>query len=251
MLAVVALVEQTGMEFQLAIVDTLARAFGGGNENSSEDMGAFITAMGKVQEFLNCALMVLHHSGKDAAKGLRGHSSLLGAVDTELELLRFDEQMKGVLTISKQKDGADNERFGFEMVEVEIRPAGLGLTEAVVSLAVQASDSAVNEMSKGTKNNAGKGRNQSIELSSLMAVVKAKGVIKFIEGSQRMAVNLTDWRAEFRSKKGITDDSNDNQKRAFDKAWERAQKRLQESGEVGIRDKSAWLMPFSNGNEEY
>jgi hypothetical protein len=232
-------------------VDTLARAFGGGNENSSEDMGAFITAMGKVQEFLNCALMVLHHSGKDAAKGLRGHSSLLGAVDTELELLRFDEQMKGVLTISKQKDGADNERFGFEMVEVEIRPAGLGLSDPVVSLAVQASDSAVNEMSKKTKNNAGKGRNQSIEMMSLETVVKSKGILRFIEGQQRMAVNLTDWKAEFRSKKGITDDSTDNQKKAFDKAWERAQKRLQESGEIGIRDKSAWLMPFSNSQDEF
>jgi hypothetical protein len=251
MLAVVQLVEQTGMEFSLAIVDTLARAFGGGNENSSEDMGAFITAMGKVQEFLNCALMVLHHSGKDAAKGLRGHSSLLGAVDTELELLRFDEQMKGVLTISKQKDGADNERFGFEMVEVEIRPAGLGLSDPVVSLAVQASDSAVNEMSKKTKNNAGKGRNQSIEMMSLETVVKEKGILRFIEGQQRMAVNLTDWKAEFRSKKGITDDSTDNQKKAFDKAWERAQKRLQESGEIGIRDKSAWLMPFSNSQDEF
>jgi len=251
MMAVVTLVEQTGMEFSLAIVDTLARAFGGGNENSSEDMGAFITAMGKVQEFLNCALMVLHHSGKDAAKGLRGHSSLLGAVDTELELLRFDEQMKGVLTISKQKDGADNERFGFEMVEVEIRPAGLALSDPVVSLAVQASDSAVNEMSKKTKNNAGKGRNQSIEMMSLETVVKSKGILRFIEGQQRMAVNLTDWKAEFRSKKGITDDSTDNQKKAFDKAWERAQKRLQESGEIGIRDKSAWLMPFSNSQDEF
>jgi len=249
MMAVVTLVEQTGMEFSLAIVDTLARAFGGGNENSSEDMGAFITAMGKVQEFLNCALMVLHHSGKDAAKGLRGHSSLLGAVDTELELLRFDEQMKGVLTISKQKDGADNERFGFEMVEVEIRPAGLGLSDPVVSLAVKASDSAVNEMSKKTKNNAGKGRNQSIEMMSLETVVKSKGILRFIEGQQRMAVNLTDWKAEFRSKKGITDDSTDNQKKAFDKAWERAQKRLQESGEIGIRDKSAWLMPFLNSQD--
>ena len=250
MLAIVQLVEQTGIQFCLAIVDTLARAFGGGNENSSEDMGAFITAMGKVQEFLNCALMVLHHCGKDAAKGLRGHSSLLGAVDTELELLRFDEQMKGVLTISKQKDGADNERFGFEMVEVEIKSAGLGLSDPVVSLAVQASDSAVNEMSKKTKNNAGKGRNQSIDMMSLETVVKAKGIPKFIEGLQRMAVNLTDWKAEFRSKKGITDDSTDNQKKAFDKAWERAQKRLQESGEIGIRDKLVWMMPFSSDQDE-
>lgn len=243
MLAIVQLVEQTGIQFCLAIVDTLARAFGGGNENSSEDMGAFITAMGKIQEFLNCALMVLHHCGKDAAKGLRGHSSLLGAVDTELELLRFDEQMKGVLTISKQKDGADNERFGFEMVNVQIG-------ELVNSLAVQASDSALNELPSKAKNNAGKGRNQSIEMMSLETVVKAKGIPKFIEGFQRHAVNLSDWRAEFMSKKGITDDSTINQKKAFDKAWERAQKRLQESQEIGIRDKWVWLAPFKSNVDE-
>jgi hypothetical protein len=112
------------------------------------------------------------------------------------------------------------------MVEVEIKPL-------VKSLAVQASDEAVRLMSKNKgKNNSGKGRNQSIEMMSLETVVKAKGILRFIEGQQRMAVNLTDWKAEFRSKKGITDDSTDNQKKAFDKAWERAQKTLQESGEI-------------------
>lgn len=243
MLAIVQLVEETGIQFCLAIVDTLARAFGGGNENSSEDMMGFVVSMGKIQEFLNCALMVLHHCGKDTAKGLRGHSSLLGAVDTELELFRFDEQMKGVLTISKQKDGADNDRFGFEMVNVQIG-------ELVNSLAVQASDSALNELPNKAKNNAGKGRNQSIEMMSLETVVKAKGIPKFIEGFQRHAVNLSDWRAEFMSKKGITDDSTINQKKAFDKAWERAQKRLQESQEIGIRDKLVWLAPFRSNVDE-
>ena len=247
MMAVVQLVEQTGMEFSLAIVDTLARAFGGGNENSSEDMGAFITAMGKVQEFLNCALMVLHHSGKDAAKGLRGHSSLLGAVDTELELLRFDEQMKGVLTISKQKDGADNERFGFEMVEVEIRPAGLGLSDPVVSLAVQASDSAVNEASSGGKGNAGAGRNQRLEMSCLETVVKNKGSIKFIDGLQRMAVDLEDWRQELRSRMGI-DEAGDGK---FKTAWSRAKKRLVESKEGGIKDRLVWLQYVEKDKNEF
>jgi hypothetical protein len=238
MLAVVHLVEQTGMEFTLAIVDTLARAFGGGNENSSEDMGAFITAMGKVQEFLNCALMVLHHSGKDAAKGLRGHSSLLGAVDTELELLRFDEQMKGVLTISKQKDGADNERFGFEMVEVEIRPAGLGLSEAVVSLAVQASDSAVNEQpKKAGKSNAGSGKNQRLAMQCLERMVKEHGAAKYIEGLQRHAIKLELWRQELWSKMGCTDED----KSSFKMAWKRAKDDLQKSGEGDIRDQYVWL----------
>jgi hypothetical protein len=237
MLAVVGLVEQTGMEFQLAIVDTLARAFGGGNENSSEDMGAFITAMGKVQEFLKCALMVLHHSGKDAAKGLRGHSSLLGAVDTELELLRFDEQMKGVLTISKQKDGADNERFGFEMVEVEIRPAGLGLTEAVVSLAVQASDDTYTDAPKASKGNAGKGKNQRLEMMCLEKMVKEHGAPKYIEGLQRHAIRLELWRQELWSKMGCTEED----KGTFKTAWHRAKQRLIDSGEGAIRDDFVWL----------
>ena len=238
MMAVVTLVEQTGMEFSLAIVDTLARAFGGGNENSSEDMGAFITAMGKVQEFLNCALMVLHHSGKDAAKGLRGHSSLLGAVDTELELLRFEEQMKGVLTISKQKDGADNERFGFEMVEVEIRPAGLALSDPVVSLAVQASDSAVNEIpKKAGKSNAGSGKNQRLAMQCLERMVKEHGVPKYIDGLQRHAIKLEVWRQELWSKMGCTDED----KGSFKMTWKRAKDDLQKSGEGDIRDDYVWL----------
>jgi hypothetical protein len=201
-------------------------------------MGAFITAMGKVQEFLNCALMVLHHSGKDAAKGLRGHSSLLGAVDTELELLRFDEQMKGVLTISKQKDGADNERFGFEMVEVEIRPAGLGLTEPVVSLAVQASDSAVNDIpKKAGKSNAGSGKNQRLAMQCLERMVKEHGVPKYIDGLQRHAIKLELWRQELWSKMGCTDDD----KASFKMTWKRAKDDLQKSGEGDIRDDYVWL----------
>ena len=237
MMAVVMLVEQTGMEFSLAIVDTLARAFGGGNENSSEDMGAFITAMGKIQEFLNCALMVLHHCGKDAAKGLRGHSSLLGAVDTELELLRFDEQMKGVLTISKQKDGADNDRFGFEMVEVEIKPAGLGLSDPVVSLAVQSSDDTHIEPAKASKGNTGKGKNQRLEMLCLEKMVKEHGSPKYIEGLQRHAIRLEQWRQELWSKMGCTDED----KGTFKTAWHRAKQRLLDSGEGGIRDDFVWL----------
>ena len=238
MLAIVQLVEQTGIQFCLAIVDTLARAFGGGNENSSEDMGAFITAMGKVQEFLNCALMVLHHCGKDAAKGLRGHSSLLGAVDTELELLRFDEQMKGVLTISKQKDGADNDRFGFEMVEVEIKPAGLGLSDPVVSLAVQASDSAINDQpKKAGKSNAGSGKNQRLAMQCLEKMVKEHGTPKYIEGLQRHAIKLELWRQELWSKMGCTDED----KSSFKMAWKRAKDDLQKSGEGDIRDDYVWM----------
>jgi len=174
---------------------------------------------------------VLHHSGKDAAKGLRGHSSLLGAVDTELELLRFDEQLKGVITISKQKDGADNERFGFEMVEVQIRPL-------VSSLAVQASDSAVNEQPKRAgKSNAGGGKNQRLAMQCLERMVKEHGAPKYIDGLQRHAIKLEVWRQELWSKMGCTDED----KSSFKMAWKRARDDLQKSGEGDIRDQYVWL----------
>ena len=241
MMAVVQLVEQTGMEFSLAIVDTLARAFGGGNENSSEDMGAFITAMGKVQEFLSCALMVLHHSGKDAAKGLRGHSSLLGAVDTELELLRFEEQMKGVLTISKQKDGADNERFGFEMVEVEIRPAGLGLSDPVVSLAVQASDSAKTDHAKMTEKkppaNKDKGKWQPYELPSLYRAIKNKGFNHSVDGVSMKVANIDDWKEELKLQASAYDSTNSQINTAI---WT-AKTRLKTKNLGGHHGEVAWL----------
>lgn len=250
MVAIVALVEKTGMEFQLMAVDTLARAFGGGNENDSDAMGAFITTMGKIQEFLNCALMVLHHSGKDTTKGLRGHSSLLGAVDTQLEILRFEEQAKGVISLTKQKDGEDGIRFGFEMVEIEISGSSLGF-DPVVSLAVQASDEATNQASKratkGNAGNAGNGKNQRLEMLCLETVVKAKGSIKYIDGKQRMAVNLEEWRLELWSKMGCSEEDRNK----FNTAWSRAKARLQEVGLVGIRDKLAWLESKDASNDEY
>jgi hypothetical protein len=250
MMAVVQLVETTGIEFQLLIIDTLARAFGGGNENDSDAMGSFITSMGKIQEFLACALMVLHHSGKDLAKGLRGHSSLLGAVDTQLEILRFEDQAKGIISLTKQKDGQDGIRIGFEMTEVEISSSSLGF-DPVVSLAVQASDEAVNQAPKKAKNNARKGRNQSIAMESLGNVIKQKGIQKIVEGKLRTVVNLDDWRTEFRSKKGVTDDSELNVRKAFDKAWTRAQDDLHKFGEIGIRDTYVWPETSDEDKDAY
>jgi len=103
---------------KLIIIDTLARAFGGGNENASEDMGSFISNCGRLQEATGAALLVVHHSGKDASLGLRGHSSFLGAVDTQIEITRHTDQMSGTLKVTKQKDGKDGVEIHFSMETV-------------------------------------------------------------------------------------------------------------------------------------
>jgi RecA-family ATPase len=209
------LVERTGVQFELVQIDTLARAFGGGNENNSEDMGAFIHNAGRIQRMLNCAMMVLHHSGKDQTKGLRGHSSLLGAVDTQLELLKIDTVPNpsgpiagsGILTISKQKDGQDGVRIGFEMVKVEIQASQLGISDAQISLAVRASDEAIQqEMQAQAVQREAKPRklqeNQQTALNAIHAAIKKNGIMTNVGQERHKTVSMSEWRDEFVRLKG-------------------------------------------------
>jgi len=208
MLSIQQLINDTGVEFSLLQIDTLARAFGGGNENDSQDMGAFITNIGRVQRMLDCTIMVLHHSGKDATRGLRGHSSLLGAVDTQLELLKMEGGKRdgiagsGLLTISKQKDGADNIKIGFEMVEVQLSASSLGL-EPVISLAVNPSDEATRVMADTEKkekkppSRSGVGKNQQICLDSLHKAIKEFGEMRDLDGKRNKAVKIDYWLEKF------------------------------------------------------
>jgi len=208
MLSIQQLINETGVEFSLLQIDTLARAFGGGNENDSQDMGAFITNIGRVQRMLDCTIMILHHSGKDATRGLRGHSSLLGAVDTQLELLKMEGGRRdgiagsGLLTISKQKDGADNIKIGFEMVEVQLSASSLGL-EPVISLAVNPSDEATRVMADTEKkekkppSRSGVGKNQQICLDSLHKAIKEFGEMRDLDGKRNKAVKIDYWLEKF------------------------------------------------------
>jgi hypothetical protein len=240
------LVAQIDEPLELIILDTLMRMSGGGfNENSSEDMGAFITQTGKLQEIYECALLVIHHSGKDVSKGLRGHSSLLGAVDTELEIQRQDSVINSedssvvgnaILKVSKQKDGADSIEVGIEIVLVEIGTSDLGF-EITTSLAIRPNQDIANSTAKGSKNNSGSGGNQRLEMDSLMKVIKSKGSYREVEGTSRYGVALDDWRAEFWSMKGCTEED----KIAFRKAWVRARERLIATNKIVIGSNWVWL----------
>jgi hypothetical protein len=240
------LIAEIDEPLELIILDTLMRMSGGGfNENSSEDMGAFITQAGKLQEIFECALMVIHHSGKDVTKGLRGHSSLLGAVDTELEIQRLDSVINSadssvvgnaILTVSKQKDGADSIQIGIEVVLVEIGTSTLGF-EITTSLAIRHNQEIAGSNPKGRKNNAGNGENQRLEMDSLMKVIKSKGSYREVDGTSRYVVSLDDWKAEFWSMKGCTEED----KPTFKKAWLRARERLVAVNKVTIGSGWVWL----------
>lgn len=253
MIAVAELAETRQLKIDLLVIDTLARAFGGGNENSSEDMGAFITSCGHLQQVFEAALLVIHHSGKDQAKGLRGHSSLLGAVDTELELLRFDDQPRGVVTISKQKDGEDGVRYGFEMVEIEIDdPAEnpLNLDEPRKSLAVNPADAEAQTRQHEARivglNRSGKGRKQAIAVDALRELINKKGTHWKVSVGVRRCVKIEDWKQEFAEKMG----SDEAGSEAFRSAWRRVRSDSGRPDDVKIEGDWVWIEQFEAKENE-
>ena len=105
--------QETGSANCWVIVDTLARALAGGDENSPVDMGNIVRAADAVRVATGAHFTYVHHTGKDETKGLRGHSSLLGAVDTTLEVT------PGAMFVKKQRDLPfdENAPVAFTLVE--------------------------------------------------------------------------------------------------------------------------------------
>lgn len=93
----------------LVVVDTLARVTPGGNENAAQDMGRFVSAVDELRRRCGACILVIHHSGKDATQGARGHSSLLGAVDFEFEVKNAGDNVVTVHTTAS-KDHAEQDR---------------------------------------------------------------------------------------------------------------------------------------------
>ena len=230
------------INFELIIIDTLARAFGGGNENASEDMGAFITAAGAIQGRYECGLLVVHHAGKDATKGLRGHSSLLGAVDTELEIIRIEgaQPPKGILHISKQKDGEDGQRIGFKMVEVKTGSSGIVDFEGASSLAVEVDgelDTTVKQKVKAAPPNRKlKGHAQTL-FDSLHIAIKKFGEMQVVDGMRNKCITIEQWKAEFRKKviHGMSEST-------FTRTFDRVKLNLDNEKKVVINDPLVWAV---------
>lgn len=113
---------QTLGELGVIVIDTLAQTTPGANENSGEDMGKALAHCKRIHQATGALVLLVHHSGKDAARGARGWSGLKAAADAEIEVLRDGDHR--TLRVSKLKDGEDGGELGFRL-----QPVVLGLDE--------------------------------------------------------------------------------------------------------------------------
>jgi hypothetical protein len=123
---------QFEMPVKLIVGDTLARAIAGGNENSPEDMGSLVRNGDRIRQATGAHLMWIHHSGKDQAKGARGHSSLRAATDTEIEVTNSSGARTATVTKQREMPGGDQLGFTLKVVELGTNRRGKPVTSCVV-----------------------------------------------------------------------------------------------------------------------
>jgi hypothetical protein len=132
-----ALESQMGEQVALIVVDTLSVTFGGGDENGPEDMGLYVSNIKRLKDITGAAVLIVHHSGKDESRGMRGHSALLGALDAELIVEKLDATPgwpSRMLKSGKLREGQSNaDIFPFDL---EVRSLGLDPDGDVVSTCV-------------------------------------------------------------------------------------------------------------------
>lgn len=126
-------------------IDTLAHASSGIEENSSA-MGEMIGIFRDLQQRLGGVILLVHHSGKDQSRGMRGWSGLHAAMDFIIECQREGElgSRQANFRLSKVKDGTTGTTHPFRM---ELVPLGFDEDgDAVTSLIVcQCGDAADSE----------------------------------------------------------------------------------------------------------
>ncbi|KVD91567.1 helicase [Burkholderia ubonensis] len=150
----------------LLVIDTLNRAAPGADENSSVDMGQLIEACKEAQRRLGGMVLLVHHTGKEGAKGLRGHSSLYAALDAAIEVSRNDAHREW--SVAKSKDDADGGRHAFTLRVVDLGADVHG--EPITSCVVEPHDPA--NRAPNQKRKPPTGQNAQLAMRVLVQILK-------------------------------------------------------------------------------
>lgn len=144
----------------MVIIDTLNRSAPGADENSSVDMGHIIAAAKQLQCLIGGLVLLVHHTGKDASKGLRGHSSLYAALDGAIEVCRLDKSREW--RVAKSKDDEDGHAYRFRL---EVQVLGVDDEGDEITSCIVVPDTSVEAIKKQLK--LPSGDNQKIAMDAL------------------------------------------------------------------------------------
>lgn len=114
----------------VVIVDTLARCFAGGDENSAKEVGDFIAGIDRLRAETGAAVLVVHHTGKADNETERGSSALRAAADVMIRVAR-DASGAVVVRNNKQKDAEEFSPVRLRLQQVQL-PGDDNITSCVL-----------------------------------------------------------------------------------------------------------------------
>jgi hypothetical protein len=170
----------------LTVLDTVARCFGGGDENSTQDMGRFVSACDAVRRRYGCTLLALHHTGHADKSRARGAIALKAALDAEYRLSDHEAGLK--LTTTKMKDAETPPPLGLELVSVDLPDLPDDYGNPVTSAAVEVVDvdtGAIESQARVAASRRGKWQKVGLEIARRLIAAGADG-----------QAEVRDWHAE-------------------------------------------------------
>jgi len=124
--------EQSG-DIGLIIFDTFQRSFSG-DENSAQEVNKFVKAADQLIHEYQCAVLLVHHTGRGNLNRARGSSVLDASIDGEFKVKRKDDE--GIMYVNfeqtKNKDGMGMTKKRFKFHEENLIGAGLEMTSGLL-----------------------------------------------------------------------------------------------------------------------
>jgi hypothetical protein len=104
---------------RLAVIDTLAKAAVGADENSAKEMGVVLDNAQKIEEATGAHVMLLHHLNADG-KRLRGSTAIYANLDQVIAVSEDEESKVRTAKVIKQKEDEGGAKIDFELLSVEL-----------------------------------------------------------------------------------------------------------------------------------
>ncbi|EAA3939218.1 hypothetical protein DOR63_23595 [Salmonella enterica subsp. enterica] len=108
----------TGEPVRLVAVDTLSQSMMQGEENNASDVAKFMAGATRVFTETGAAVIIVHHSGKDSSKGMRGSSAAFANADAVIRVERIGDAVN--LINEKQRTGPAQPTRGYMVPTVQL-----------------------------------------------------------------------------------------------------------------------------------
>jgi hypothetical protein len=220
----------------LLIIDTLAMTFGDAVESEAHAMALYVKQTTALGAAFNCHVMLIHHPGKDASRGMRGSSVLRAAIDTEIMIETHARHGIGTAKITKQREGATGLTVGFELEVVELGADENG--DPITSCVVVPASATSAERRRVPTGNA------RVALQALHEALEMLGrQVPHFPAATGNAVEKSTWYKAFLANQGNTPMLPNSTRKNFNRAatW------LEENGYIETQGEYVWLI---NANED-